>query len=117
MCLGHPGALPTINAGAVEKAIQIGLALDCDIAGRSQFHRKNYFYPDSPKAYQISQYDEPICAHGHLVVDGERVGITRSTSRRTPQSSSMPAAPAGASRARNRRSSTSTGAARRWSRS
>ena len=77
VCLGHPGALPTINAGAVEKAIQIGLALDCDVAGRCQFHRKNYFYPDSPKAYQISQYDEPICAHGHLVVDGERVGITR----------------------------------------
>ena len=77
VCLGHPGALPTINAGAVEKAIQIGLALDCDIAGRSQFHRKNYFYPDSPKAYQISQYDQPICVHGHLVVDGERIGITR----------------------------------------
>ncbi len=77
VCLGYPGALPTINAGAVEKAIQIGLALDCDIAPRSQFHRKNYFYPDSPKAYQISQYDQPICGHGHLEVDGDRVGITR----------------------------------------
>ena len=77
VCLGHPGALPTINAGAVAKAIQIGLALDCDIAPRSQFHRKNYFYPDSPKAYQISQYDQPICVHGHLDVDGDRVGITR----------------------------------------
>ena len=77
VCLGYPGALPTINAGAVEKAIQIGLALDCDIAPRSQFHRKNYFYPDSPKAYQISQYDQPICVHGHLDVDGDRVGITR----------------------------------------
>jgi aspartyl-tRNA(Asn)/glutamyl-tRNA(Gln) amidotransferase subunit B len=77
VCLGHPGALPTINAGAVEKAIQIGLALDCDIAERSQFHRKNYFYPDSPKAYQISQYDQPVCVHGHLDVDGVRVGITR----------------------------------------
>jgi aspartyl-tRNA(Asn)/glutamyl-tRNA(Gln) amidotransferase subunit B len=77
VCLGHPGALPTINAGAVEKAIQIGLALDCDIAERSQFHRKNYFYPDSPKAYQISQYDQPVCGHGHLDVDGIRVGITR----------------------------------------
>ena len=77
VCLGHPGALPTINAGAVEKAIQIGLALDCGVADRSQFHRKNYFYPDSPKAYQISQYDQPICVHGHLEVDGERIGITR----------------------------------------
>jgi aspartyl-tRNA(Asn)/glutamyl-tRNA(Gln) amidotransferase subunit B len=77
VCLGYPGALPTINAGAVAKAIQIGLALDCDIAPRCQFHRKNYFYPDSPKAYQISQYDQPICVHGHLDVDGARVGITR----------------------------------------
>jgi aspartyl-tRNA(Asn)/glutamyl-tRNA(Gln) amidotransferase subunit B len=77
VCLGHPGALPTINAGAVDKAIQIGLALDCDIAGRCQFHRKNYFYPDSPKAYQISQYDEPICGPGQLEVDGLAIGITR----------------------------------------
>jgi aspartyl-tRNA(Asn)/glutamyl-tRNA(Gln) amidotransferase subunit B len=77
VCLAHPGALPTINGGAVEKAISIGLALDCRIAERCLFHRKNYFYPDSPKAYQISQYDEPICAGGHLDVDGERVGITR----------------------------------------
>jgi aspartyl-tRNA(Asn)/glutamyl-tRNA(Gln) amidotransferase subunit B len=77
LCLGHPGVLPRINQGAVEKAIQIGLALNCEIPGRSQFHRKNYFYPDSPKAYQISQYDEPICGPGHLEVDGARVGITR----------------------------------------
>ena len=77
VCLGHPGALPTINAGAVEKAIEIGLALDCDIAERCQFHRKNYFYPDSPKEFQISQYDEPMCVHGHLDVDGSRIGITR----------------------------------------
>jgi aspartyl-tRNA(Asn)/glutamyl-tRNA(Gln) amidotransferase subunit B len=77
VCLGHPGALPTINAGAVEKAIEIGLALDSGIAARCQFHRKNYFYPDSPKAYQISQYDEPICVGGHLDVDGSRIGITR----------------------------------------
>ncbi|HEY3764699.1 MAG TPA: Asp-tRNA(Asn)/Glu-tRNA(Gln) amidotransferase subunit GatB [Gaiellales bacterium] len=77
VCLGYPGALPTINAGAVDRAIQIGLALDCDIASRCQFHRKNYFYPDSPKAYQISQYDQPICVHGHLEVEGERIGITR----------------------------------------
>jgi aspartyl-tRNA(Asn)/glutamyl-tRNA(Gln) amidotransferase subunit B len=77
LCLGHPGVLPVINQGAVEKAIQIGLALNCRIAPRSVFHRKNYFYPDSPKAYQISQYDEPICLEGHLDVDGARVGITR----------------------------------------
>ena len=64
LCLGHPGVLPVINQGAVEKAIEIGLALNCGIAERSVFHRKNYFYPDSPKAYQISQYDQPICAGG-----------------------------------------------------
>ena len=77
LCLGHPGVLPVINQGAVEKAIEIGLALNCGIAERSVFHRKNYFYPDSPKAYQISQYDQPICLAGHLEVGGERVGITR----------------------------------------
>ena len=77
LCLGHPGVLPVINQGAVEKAIEIGLALGCTIAERSVFHRKNYFYPDSPKAYQISQYDEPICVDGHLDVDGARIGITR----------------------------------------
>ncbi len=77
LCLGHPGVLPVINEGAVEKAIMIGLALNCEIAGRSQFHRKNYFYPDSPKAYQISQYDEPICGPGRLDVEGEPVRITR----------------------------------------
>ena len=70
LCLGHPGVLPVINQGAVEKAIEIGLALNCAIAERSVFHRKNYFYPDSPKAYQISQYDQPICLEGHLDVDG-----------------------------------------------
>jgi aspartyl-tRNA(Asn)/glutamyl-tRNA(Gln) amidotransferase subunit B len=77
LCLGHPGVLPVINQGAVEKAIRIGLALSCEIAERSQFHRKNYFYPDSPKAYQISQYDQPICGPGVLEVDGEPVQITR----------------------------------------
>jgi aspartyl-tRNA(Asn)/glutamyl-tRNA(Gln) amidotransferase subunit B len=77
VCLGHPGALPTINAEAVDRAIKIGLALDSEIAESCQFHRKNYFYPDSPKAYQISQYDQPICAGGRLDVDGARVGITR----------------------------------------
>jgi aspartyl-tRNA(Asn)/glutamyl-tRNA(Gln) amidotransferase subunit B len=66
VCLGLPGALPVVNARAVDFAVRIGLALGSEIAPRSIFHRKNYFYPDSPKAYQISQYDEPICRGGRL---------------------------------------------------
>jgi aspartyl-tRNA(Asn)/glutamyl-tRNA(Gln) amidotransferase subunit B len=81
VCLGEPGSLPVVNGRAVEFAARIGLALNCRIAERSQFHRKNYFYPDMPKNYQISQYDEPLCTGGHLdvEVDGElrRIGITR----------------------------------------
>ena len=81
VCLGQPGSLPMINVKAVEYAIRLGLALGCDIAPSSQFHRKNYFYPDMPKNYQISQYDVPICLGGQLEVataDGSRrVGITR----------------------------------------
>jgi aspartyl-tRNA(Asn)/glutamyl-tRNA(Gln) amidotransferase subunit B len=77
VCLGQPGALPVINEGAVERAIQIGLALNCEVAAECVFHRKNYFYPDSPKAYQISQYDQPICTGGWLEADGGRVGIVR----------------------------------------
>ncbi len=65
-CLGLPGSLPAINAQAVHYGIMIGLALGCEIAPRSQFHRKNYFYPDLPKGYQISQYDVPICSSGRL---------------------------------------------------
>jgi aspartyl-tRNA(Asn)/glutamyl-tRNA(Gln) amidotransferase subunit B len=65
-CLGLPGALPVLNAQAVHFGVMIGLALGCDIAERSLFHRKNYFYPDNPKAYQISQYDVPLCRGGHL---------------------------------------------------
>jgi aspartyl-tRNA(Asn)/glutamyl-tRNA(Gln) amidotransferase subunit B len=65
-CLGLPGTLPVVNAQAVHYGIMIGLALGCEIAPRSQFHRKNYFYPDLPKGYQISQYDVPICGAGHL---------------------------------------------------
>jgi aspartyl-tRNA(Asn)/glutamyl-tRNA(Gln) amidotransferase subunit B len=65
-CLGLPGALPVVNAKAIDYAVRIGLALGSEIAPRSIFHRKNYFYPDSPKAYQISQYDVPLCAGGEL---------------------------------------------------
>jgi aspartyl-tRNA(Asn)/glutamyl-tRNA(Gln) amidotransferase subunit B len=81
VCLGEPGSLPVANARAIEYTARIGVALHCRIAERSQFHRKNYFYPDMPKNYQISQYDEPLCVGGFLDVDvdGEtrRIGITR----------------------------------------
>ncbi len=64
VCLGHPGSLPVPNAEAIRRIVKIGLALDCEIAPHSLFHRKNYFYPDMPKNYQISQYDLPICVGG-----------------------------------------------------
>ncbi|HZU59533.1 MAG TPA: Asp-tRNA(Asn)/Glu-tRNA(Gln) amidotransferase subunit GatB, partial [Solirubrobacteraceae bacterium] len=66
VCLGLPGALPVANQRAVQFGLMIGLAFECQIAERSLFHRKNYFYPDNPKAYQISQYDVPLCRGGHL---------------------------------------------------
>ncbi len=66
VCLGLPGALPVVNAKAIHYALMIGMALGCELAPRSIFHRKNYFYPDLPKGYQISQYDIPICSGGAL---------------------------------------------------
>jgi aspartyl-tRNA(Asn)/glutamyl-tRNA(Gln) amidotransferase subunit B len=73
VCLGLPGALPVVNAQAIESTIRIGLALHCDIASWCRFARKNYFYPDMPKNFQTSQYDEPLCSDGYLDVeiDGE----------------------------------------------
>jgi aspartyl-tRNA(Asn)/glutamyl-tRNA(Gln) amidotransferase subunit B len=81
VCLGLPGSLPVINRAAIEYAIRIGLALNCSIASWCRFARKNYFYPDMPKNFQISQYDEPLCSDGYLdvEVDGQqvRIGIER----------------------------------------
>src|SRR3989454_8072226 len=81
VCLAHPGTLPVPNRTAVEWTVKLGLALGCVVAERAIFHRKNYFYPDNPKGYQISQYDEPLCVDGSFIVpgpegDGE-VGIVR----------------------------------------
>jgi aspartyl-tRNA(Asn)/glutamyl-tRNA(Gln) amidotransferase subunit B len=82
VCLGLPGSLPVLNERAVEFALRVGQALHCDVPEESIFHRKNYFYPDMPKNFQISQYDEPICGNGWLEVPGpdgtaRRVGVER----------------------------------------
>ncbi|MCR5265406.1 MAG: Asp-tRNA(Asn)/Glu-tRNA(Gln) amidotransferase subunit GatB [Cyanobacteria bacterium RUI128] len=75
--LGMPGVLPVLNKECVNMGIKLGLALNCDIPERCKFDRKQYFYPDLPKGYQISQYDEPICVNGHIDINGKRIGITR----------------------------------------
>jgi aspartyl-tRNA(Asn)/glutamyl-tRNA(Gln) amidotransferase subunit B len=81
ICLGHPGVLPVLNRQAVDFAMKAAMALNCEISRDTKFDRKNYFYPDSPKAYQISQYDKPIGENGwiEIEVDGQtkRIGITR----------------------------------------
>ena len=81
LCLGHPGTLPVLNENLVKYTIKMGLATNCDIARKSIFARKNYFYPDLPKGYQISQYETPICHDGHITisVNGEKkdIGLTR----------------------------------------
>ena len=81
VCLGLPGALPVLNRQAVEFAVLAAMALNCRINQTSIFARKNYFYPDLPKGYQISQYDKPIAEHGYIEIEGasgpKRIGITR----------------------------------------
>jgi len=82
ICLGHPGVLPVLNKKVVEYTVLMGLATNCRINERSIFARKNYFYPDLPKGYQISQYEEPICEHGFVAItlpnnSQKKIGITR----------------------------------------
>ncbi len=77
VCLGLPGSLPVLNEQAIEYALRVGAAFGFDVPSTSIFARKNYFYPDMPKDYQISQYEEPILTDGHLELDGTRVGIER----------------------------------------
>src|SRR6056297_1324225 len=81
LCLGHPGTLPVLNENLVRYIIKMGLATSCDIAKKSIFARKNYFYPDLPKGYQISQYETPICHDGHISIKAhgneKEIGITR----------------------------------------
>ncbi len=77
VCLGLPGSLPVLNEKVVEYSLRVGEAFHFTVPASSIFHRKNYFYPDMPKNFQTTQYDEPICADGWLEVDGTRIGITR----------------------------------------
>ncbi len=87
VCLGMPGALPVPNAAAIESTVLAGLATGCEIARWSQFHRKQYFYPDMPKDYQISQYDLPFCADGHIEVDIDGDGVAQRTDLTDPPGS------------------------------
>ena len=77
VCTAQPGTLPVANEEAIKKVIKTGLALNCKIAEDSKFDRKNYFYPDLPKGYQISQYDQPLCSGGYLKIEGHKIRITR----------------------------------------
>ncbi|HET7615658.1 MAG TPA: Asp-tRNA(Asn)/Glu-tRNA(Gln) amidotransferase subunit GatB, partial [Bacillales bacterium] len=81
ICLGHPGVLPVLNRQAVDFAMRAAMALNCEIATDTKFDRKNYFYPDNPKAYQISQFDQPIGEHGYIEIEvngkKKKIGITR----------------------------------------
>jgi len=77
VCAGYPGALPVLNEKALELALKTALALNCSIPENSKFDRKNYFYPDLPMGYQISQYDEPVSKGGSLEIQGKKIGITR----------------------------------------
>ncbi len=78
VCTGQPGSLPILNRRVVEYAVRAGLAVNCKINNNSHMDRKNYVYPDLPKAYQISQFDEPVCENGYIELDsGKRIGITR----------------------------------------
>lgn len=77
ICIGHPGTLPVINEEAIKKTVKTGLALNCQIPEYSKFDRKNYFYPDLPKGYQISQYDMPLCKDGYLEIDSKKIKIRR----------------------------------------
>ncbi len=88
VCLGLPGSLPVINKKAVEAAIKVGLALNCKIEEHTQFYRKNYYYPDLPKGFQITQYDFPISSQGYIMIEGEdgehKVRITRAHMEEDP---------------------------------
>jgi aspartyl-tRNA(Asn)/glutamyl-tRNA(Gln) amidotransferase subunit B len=77
ICLGHPGTLPVVNKSLVDFILKLGLATECKITEHSIFARKNYFYPDLPKGYQISQFDRPICHDGYVEIKGQKIGITR----------------------------------------